>query len=83
LPSFEHRAVFNAGMSRIEMHLISRVSQVVQICGQTFSFAAGESIHTENSYKHSTSAFRTIVEDAGWRIGRTWTDGLFSLYHLA
>jgi len=83
LRSFEHRAVFNAGMSRIEMHLVSRVSQVVRICGRTFSFAAGETIHTENSYKHSSSAFRAIVEEAGWRIGRMWTDGLFSLYHLA
>ncbi|MDO9384474.1 MAG: L-histidine N(alpha)-methyltransferase [Hyphomicrobiaceae bacterium] len=82
LTSFQHRAFFNVRMSRIEMHLVSRVPQVVQMCGRSFRFAAGESIQTENSYKHSTSAFRSIVEGAGWRIGRMWTDGSFSLYHL-
>ena len=83
LSNFEHSAVFNAEQSRIEMHLVSRVPQVVHLFGRSFKFSAGETIHTENSYKHSPSAFRAIVASAGWRIERTWTDGLFSLYRLA
>lgn len=83
LSAFQHSAVFNARQSRIEMHLVSLAPQSVRICGRSFKFATGESIHTENSYKHSPAAFRAVVEAAGWQIERMWTDGLFSLYHLA
>lgn len=83
LSAFKHSAVFNAQQSRIEMHLVSLAPQSVRICGRSFRFAKGESIHTENSYKYSPAAFRAIVEAAGWHIARMWTDGLFSLYHLA
>ena len=54
LESFEHRAMWNARESRIEMHLESRIAQQVWIEGLelTVDFAAGETIHTENSYKY-------------------------------
>ena len=81
--AFEHAAIFNAEKSRIEMHLVSSIAQVARVCGRTFKFGAGKSIHTENSYKHSTASFQSIVEDAGWRIDARWTDGLFSIYRLA
>lgn len=82
LSTFDHSAIFNADKSRIEMHLVSRVSQVVHFFDRSIRFAAGETIHTENSYKHSPSSFRAIVGSAGWHIERTWTDGQFSLYRL-
>ena len=80
--SFWHSAVFNEDESRIEMHLVSRFAQVVRIRGQGFEFTHGESIHTENSYKHSLASFRSIAAAAGWHPGSIWTDGLFSLHQL-
>src|SRR5262249_16242091 len=52
LRAFAHRAFYNSERARIEMHLESRREQDVHIAGRTFAFAAGETIHTENSYKY-------------------------------
>jgi dimethylhistidine N-methyltransferase len=81
---FEHRAIWNDAQSRIEMHLISRAAQTVRVAGQTIRFEAGESIHTENSYKHSVAAFQALASDAGWTAAKVWTDadGLFSVHAL-
>ena len=56
--SFAHRAIYNREQHRIEMHLFSRKAQKVRLCGRTIAFAAGESIHTENSYKYSIPRLR-------------------------
>lgn len=82
--AFGHRAVWNAAEGRIEMHLVSRRAQSVRLGGQTIRFAPGESIHTENSYKHTPEGFRAIAEAAGWHAERMWTDParLFSLHLL-
>jgi uncharacterized SAM-dependent methyltransferase len=81
---FAHAARWNDAESRIEMHLVSRRAQEVHVAGQTIGFARGESIHTENSYKHSLEAFGAIAARANWRTRRVWTDGraLFSLHLL-
>jgi len=85
LDRFAHRAIWNDSESRIEMHLVSLADQNVRIAGQHVSFAAGETIHTENSYKHSPEAFDRIASLAGWRVVRRWTDpdDLFALNLLA
>jgi uncharacterized SAM-dependent methyltransferase len=82
---FGHRAVWNDAESRIEMHLVSRQAQRVQVAGTSIRFAAGETIHTENSYKHALPAFRAMAAETGWRAARAWTDGdeLFSIHALA
>jgi dimethylhistidine N-methyltransferase len=82
--AFEHRAVWNDTESRIEMHLVSMREQMVRIAGQVVAFRRGETIHTENSYKHTAAAFAAIADAAGWCCGTNWTDsaGLFSLYLL-
>ncbi len=82
---FDHRAVWNAAEGRIEMHLVSRRDQVARVAGQAVRFAAGETIHTENSYKYTPQAFRILAEAAGWQPARLWTDQerLFSLHLLA
>lgn len=74
LEAFEHRAIFNADDSRVEMHLVSLDDQVVDIAGVPFRFAAGETIHTENSYKYSPDAFADLASRGGWRVERVWTD---------
>src|SRR5690606_11186040 len=55
--AFAHRAVWNPLESRMEMHLESLVDQQAAAAGRNFSFRAGETIHTENSYKFSLEGF--------------------------
>jgi dimethylhistidine N-methyltransferase len=85
LGRFEHAAIWNSAASRIEMHLISKTAQTVRVAGTPIAFAAGETIHTENSYKHALPAFGAMAADAGWHAARVWTDeeGLFSVHALA
>ena len=84
LDSFGHRAFFSADASRIEMHLVSRFKQRVTIGARSFGFEAGETIHTENSYKFSIDSFQTLAAKAGWQALDVWTDadGLFSVHAL-
>ncbi|WP_419321154.1 ergothioneine biosynthesis protein EgtB [Caulobacter sp. ErkDOM-E] len=72
LAGFAHRAVWNEQESRVEMHLVSATAQRVTIAGRTFDFAAGETIHTENSYKYRPEAFEAIARRAGWTVSRKW-----------
>ncbi|WP_213770295.1 L-histidine N(alpha)-methyltransferase [Bradyrhizobium sp. dw_78] len=85
LSAFTHRAIYNRERHRIEMHLISRKSQTVRMLGTSFSFRAGESIHTENSYKYSLERFAALARGSGWTPLKSWTDaaGLFSVHVLA
>ncbi|RYF90798.1 MAG: L-histidine N(alpha)-methyltransferase, partial [Caulobacteraceae bacterium] len=58
LEGFEHRAVWNPADARIEMHLMARKPQTVTLAGHRFDFAAGETIHTESSYKFDEDRLR-------------------------
>ena len=82
--TFDHYAFYNISESCIEMHLVSSVSQSVEIAGHTVSFDEGESIHTENSYKYSPTDFRQLVKQAGWTVEKVWLakDDMFSTYLL-
>lgn len=84
LSSFRHRAFFNEGQSRIEMHLESRIAQEVSIAGRRFRFSADETIHTESSYKFTIPAFRALGARSGWTPIEVWTDPdrLFSVHAL-
>ncbi len=66
------------------MHLVSLERQTVRVLGQTFSFAKGERIHTENSHKYSVEEFQALARSAGWTPAHAWTDQdqLFSLHLL-
>jgi L-histidine Nalpha-methyltransferase len=74
--TFEHRAHYNEELGRIEMHLVSRVAQSILIdaLGVEVSFEAGESIHTENSYKHDDESLRALTDASGFKVERKWTD---------
>ncbi|GAA6142333.1 L-histidine N(alpha)-methyltransferase [Hydrogenophaga sp. 5NK40-0174] len=64
-----HVAFFNAGASRIEMHLASVGEQVVKWGdggGAVRRFADGERIHTENSYKWTEEGFSALLAEAGF-----------------
>jgi dimethylhistidine N-methyltransferase len=74
--AFAHCALWNEAESRIEMHLKSHSAQRVQVgaLGLTVEFAAGESIHTENSYKYRPGQAEALLAEAGFRAEATWTD---------
>ncbi len=82
--AFMHHAFYNTAMGRIEMHLISKCRQRVRIDGHAFEFNAGDSIHTENSYKYTIEEFQALSRSAGFSPRRVWTDSdaLFSLHFL-
>uniref|UniRef100_Q07R67 Histidine-specific methyltransferase SAM-dependent domain-containing protein n=1 Tax=Rhodopseudomonas palustris (strain BisA53) TaxID=316055 RepID=Q07R67_RHOP5 len=84
LHNFVHRAIFNRERHRIEMHLISRRAQRVRLLGRSFTFRAGETIHTENSYKYSVARFNAVAQNSSWTPQALWTDadGLFSVHAL-
>ena len=71
---FSHRAFYNAGEGRIEMHLVSKVAQTIRVGQRQFAFAPGETIHTENSYKYDLDEFSQIAYQAGFYQTQTWTD---------
>ncbi|THD74196.1 MAG: L-histidine N(alpha)-methyltransferase [Bradyrhizobium sp.] len=85
LSAFTHRAIYNRDRHRIEMHLISRKTQSVRILGRSFSFRAGETIHTESSYKYSLDRFTALARGSGWKTRESWTDdnSMFSVHALA
>jgi L-histidine Nalpha-methyltransferase len=74
--AFAHCALWNRARSRIEIHLVSRVAQQVDIGALDLSvdFACGETIHTENSYKYKPGQAEALLADAGFAAAETWTD---------
>ena len=74
LASFAHRAFYDDGRGRVEMHLVSRKPQRVVIDGYEVAFDEGETIHTENSYKYDDESLRALAIAGGFTIERRWTD---------
>jgi len=74
LAAFLHRAVWDAARSRVEMHLVSRRSQVVQVAGEAIRFERGEPIVTEHCYKHAPEVLAALLEASGWRVRQVFTD---------
>ena len=71
---FRHHAYYNETAGRIEMHLVSSVAQRVRVAGRPFWFAAGETIHTENSYKYDLVNFAALAAGVGLAVREVWTD---------
>jgi dimethylhistidine N-methyltransferase len=84
LAGFCHQAFYNRERQRIEMHLASRRRQQVNVCGRMIEFRAGETIHTENSYKYTVGSFGALARGCGWTPVAAWTDadGYFSVQAL-
>jgi dimethylhistidine N-methyltransferase len=76
LNAFEHRALWNAGESRVEMHLISRRRQTVLIEGAQLevTFEPGEPIWTESSYKYEPGGVMAQGRAAGFTCADQWID---------
>lgn len=71
---FAHRAVWNAARRRVEMHLVSRREQVVNIAGHDVLLGEGEPIVTEHCHKYELSEFARMARGAGYEPARVWTD---------
>lgn len=82
--AFEHRAFYDEDAGRIEMHLVARSDQRFRLGDQVVSLRAGESLHTENSYKYAPDEFAALADRSGFVVAREWTDpeGLFSVFAL-
>ena len=85
LDGFSHEAFYNSERHRIEMHLASKKRQKVRVCGRVIDFRAGETIHTENSYKYTLESFGALARGSGWTPVAVWTDAdkYFSVQALA
>jgi dimethylhistidine N-methyltransferase len=84
LTAFSHEAFYNSERHRIEMHLASKKRQKVRVAGRVIDFRAGETIHTENSYKYTVESFGALARGAGWTPAAVWTDakGYFTVQAL-
>jgi uncharacterized SAM-dependent methyltransferase len=72
--AFRHEARWNDILSRIEMHLVAVRDVTFSVAGQRFQFAAGASIHTENSHKYGDRGGRMLLLAGGWTPIAEWAD---------
>jgi len=74
LEHWEHYAIFNEQLARIEMYLRSSEQQLVSWPGGEKQFDRGAQIHTENSYKYTQEKFESLLSSAGFKSVQSWTD---------
>jgi L-histidine Nalpha-methyltransferase len=76
LRAFKHTAFYNQEIGRVELYLESTRAQTVRIgkLGLEVEFAAGERVHTENSYKYDLEGLSQLAADTGFSRVRTWLD---------
>lgn len=84
LADFGHEATWNDAEGRIEMRLVSRREQVVEVAGASVEFDQGEAILTEYSHKYELEQFAQMAGEAGFAVERVWTDpdSMFSVQFL-
>ena len=84
LGAWKHRAIYDEELGRIEMLLISQEDQRVEIGGQGFGFAEGETIRTEYSHKYAVEGFHRLAGKAGFVPKTVWPDpdSLFAVHLL-
>ncbi len=82
--AFTMRAVYRADARRVEIHLVSLRAQRARLhdLDLEVSFAEGETIHVENSYKFTSESIEALARASGLGVERKWTDGdrWFALY---
>ena len=74
IAQWQHRALFNTELSRIEMHLDALQDLTVRWDGGERKFTKSESIHTENSYKYKVESFTQLLKNAGFHSVKPWQD---------
>lgn len=84
IDKFEHHALYNAELGRIEMHLRCTQDHSAHLAGQRVEFSEGELVHTENSYKYHPDEFISLAERAGFAHCELWQDarGWFAVLYF-
>ena len=72
--ALRHEARWNDDFARVEMHLEATRDIIFSICGERFSMAKGETIHTENSHKFTRRSSATLLLAGGWTPVKRWRD---------
>ncbi len=72
--AFEHYACFDEEESRIEIYVVSKTNQEVQVANEKFVIDQDEAILTEVSYKHRPVDFFKLATSAGFTLSRSWSD---------
>jgi dimethylhistidine N-methyltransferase len=82
--NFEHLAIYNELLGRVEIYLVSCCEQVVEVKNRRFKFAKGERIFTEYSHKYTVDGFSEMAAKSGFELHKYWTDAdeLFAVLHL-
>jgi dimethylhistidine N-methyltransferase len=82
--NFTHEAIYDEKLGRVEMHLVSNISQLVRVNETVFRFRKGETIHTESSYKYTVDEFAELGAKAGWQIKKFWknNENQFCVYYF-
>ncbi|HTK34300.1 MAG TPA: L-histidine N(alpha)-methyltransferase [Caulobacteraceae bacterium] len=85
LEGFRHHARWVPDPGRVEIHLVSRRSQVVTVAGRQFRFSPDERLHVENSHKYDVEEFAALARGSGFEWQAAWTDPerLFSVHFLS
>ncbi|RIJ41777.1 L-histidine N(alpha)-methyltransferase [Pontibacter oryzae] len=73
---FNHYALYNPQEGVMRSFLVSKLEQQVTIkaTGQSFSFDAWESIHTENSHKYTLNQIEDLGKECGFAIEKVFYD---------
>ena len=84
LERFQHQAYYSPTLGCIQMFLVSKSNQIVEVGGEPVALKEGEKIHTENSYKYTVSEIEVMAEAAGFKEVRSWVDDseYFGLFFL-
>jgi len=72
--AFAHEARYFPDPARIEMHLVATCDQTIEVAGQAYTLAAGDSLHTEMSHKYTVEGFEELAKEAGWQLTQHWSD---------
>jgi uncharacterized SAM-dependent methyltransferase len=76
LNDYRHMVRYDRQARRIEMHLVSQTDHRVRLEGlqASIDFGAGETIHTESSYKFDADSVVSLARDAGFEVQHRWCD---------
>jgi dimethylhistidine N-methyltransferase len=74
--AFDFQAIYDEVEGNVVSNLLSRRDQTVRIEGLSLDveFAAGEAIHTENSFKYSRTEIDALAQCTGFAVEEYWLD---------
>lgn len=81
---FEHRAVYNQELGRVEISVISEADQTICLGEHEFHFEQDEPVLTEYSHKYTIDGFAKLAAKSQFVLHKYWTDPeeLFAVLHL-